>query len=311
MTQKVLVCDSIDPASVEEMKAAGLSVDVRTGLSAKELCEVVGPYHALVVRSATKVTKDVLERATSLKLVVRGGVGVDNIAVDDARRRGVEVMNTPEANSIAVAEHAIALMFAFSRRIAAADVSMRAGRWDKAKLEGTELYRKTLGLVGLGRIATEVARRAVALGMRVIACRRSVKPAEEMTALGVEVVGFDDLLARADIVSLHLPFSKESHHLFDAARIARMKQGAVLVNCARGGIVDEVALAQALESGHLSGAAVDVFEKEPPDPANPLLRLPNVVVTPHLGASTVEGQNRVGEAVARKVIAFFLAPERA
>ncbi len=311
MTQKVLVCDSIDPASVEEMKAAGLSVDVRTGLSAKELCEVVGPYHALVVRSATKVTKDVLERATSLKLVVRGGVGVDNIAVDDARRRGVEVMNTPEANSIAVAEHAIALMFAFSRRIAAADVSMRAGRWDKAKLEGTELYRKTLGLVGLGRIATEVARRAVALGMRVIACRRSVKPAEEMTALGVEVVGFDALLARADIVSLHLPFSKESHHLFDAARIARMKQGAVLVNCARGGIVDEVALAQALESGHLSGAAVDVFEKEPPDPANPLLRLPNVVVTPHLGASTVEGQNRVGEAVARKVIAFFLAPERA
>ncbi|MEK7867379.1 MAG: hydroxyacid dehydrogenase [Planctomycetota bacterium] len=311
MTQKVLVCDSIDPASVEEMRAAGLSVDVRVGLSAKELGEVVGPYHALIVRSATKVSKEVLERAGSLRLVVRGGVGVDNIAVDDARRRGVEVMNTPEANTIAVAEHAIALMFALSRRIAAADVSMRAGRWDKTKLEGTELYRKTLGLVGLGRIATEVARRAVALGMRVIACRRSAKTTEEITALGVEMVAFDDLLARADVVSLHLPFSKESHHLFDAARIARMKKGAALVNCARGGIVDEAALAQALASGHLSGAAIDVFEKEPPDPSNPLLRLANVVLTPHLGASTLEGQNRVGESIARKVIAFFQAPERA
>lgn len=311
MSHKVLVCDSIDPASVERMQAASLAVDVRLGLSVKELREVVAPYHALVVRSATKVTQEVLERATSLRLIVRGGVGVDNIAVDEARRRGVEVANTPEANSISVAEHAIALMFALARRITEADVSMRAGRWEKTRLEGTELYQKTLGLVGLGRIATEVARRAVALGMRVIACRRSGKTAEEVTALGVEVVPIDELLARADIVSLHLPFSKETHHLFDEARIARMKKGAFLVNCARGGIVDEKALARALEGGHLAGAAMDVFEKEPIDPAHPLLKLPNVVLTPHLGASTLEGQRRVGEAIARKVIAFFQVPTRA
>lgn len=305
--QNVLVCDSIDPASVEEMRAAGLAVDVKAGLSPKELCEVIAPYHALVVRSATKVTKDVLERAASLKLVVRGGVGVDNIAVEDAKRRGVEVMNTPEASSVSVAEHAIALMFALARRVAAADASIRAGKWEKARFEGTELWRKTLGLVGLGRIATEVARRGVGLGMKVIACCRSGRITDEVNSLGVAIVPLDELLGRADIVSLHLPFSRDSHHLFDEARIARMKRSAVLVNCARGGIVDEGALAKAIESGHLAGAAVDVYEKEPVEASNPLLALPNVVLTPHLGASTSEGQNRVGEAIAKKVIAFFHA----
>jgi len=306
---KVLVCDSIDPASVEEMRAAGLAVDVKTGLSPKELCEVAAPYHALVVRSATKVTKDVLERASNLKLVVRGGVGVDNIAVEDAKRRGVEVMNTPEAASVSVAEHAIALMFALARRVAAADASIRAGKWEKARFEGTELWRKTLGLVGLGRIATEVARRAVGIGMKVIACCRSGRIPDELASLGVAIVPLDELLGRADIVSLHLPFSKDSHHLFDEARFARMKKGAVLVNCARGGIVDEAALAKAIESGHLGGAAVDVYEKEPVEATNPLLALPNVILTPHLGASTAEGQSRVGAAIAKKVIAFFASAQ--
>ncbi|MBI3096993.1 MAG: hydroxyacid dehydrogenase [Planctomycetes bacterium] len=301
----VLVADPLDPVAVEEIRAAGLSVTVKTGLAKEALVKALDGIDILVVRSATKVTADVLKAAGSLRLVIRGGVGLDNIDVEAAQARGVTVWNTPEAGTHSVAEHALALMFAVARRLGQAHLSMKAGRWEKSKLEGVELKGKTLGLIGVGRIGSEVARIALAIGMRVIAHRRDATQARpELAGMGIPIVSFEALLRESDVISLHVPLTDVTRHMIDSATIAQMKDGVILINCARGGVVDEAALAAAIRSGKVSGAGVDVFEKEPPTPNHPLRDLDAVVLTPHLGASAVEGQARIGREVAGKVIAF-------
>lgn len=248
----------------------------------------------VLVRSATKVNREYIDRAKKLRLVIRGGVGIDNIDTACCKEKGILVRNTPAASSVAVAELALALMLALARRVPEAHASMRDGRWEKKSLKGSELGGKTLGLVGAGRIAREVAVRAKGFGMRVVACRRSKKPCDF-----AELVPFERVLAEADFVSLHLPVADETRHLVGAEALAHMKKGAFLVNTARGALVDESALAEALESGKLAGAAVDVYPTEPPDPKSPLLSAPNVVLTPHLGSSTGENMERIAdEAVA-------------
>lgn len=299
---RILICDPIDAEGLEKLRSAGHVVDAKTGLAAEVLVKEVAGYEGLVVRSATKVTKAVVDAATSLKFVMRGGVGLDNIDAAACEARGIRVLNTPEAATLSVAEHAIAMMFAAARRIGRAHELLRQGKWDKKSLVGNEINGKTLGLVGLGRIGMEVAIRARALGMTVIANRRNVKT---QTPPGVGLVDLNDLLARADYISIHVPFTPETRNILGAAEFAKMKKGVILVNCSRGGIVDEGALVAALRSGAVAMAAVDVFDEEPPRPDHPLLRLDNVVVTPHIGASTWEGQNRVGMAVAEKLLEVY------
>jgi D-3-phosphoglycerate dehydrogenase len=284
------------------LRAAGHEVDVKTGLTPEELARDIAPYQVVVVRSATKITKAVIDAAPGLKAVIRGGAGLDNIDEAACAARGVTVLSTPEAATVSVAEHALGMMFSVARRIAAAHELLRQGKWEKKALMGTELSGKTLGLIGIGRIGAEVATRARALGMRVMAARRDMG---RSAPFGVELSGLDALLETADFVSIHVPGGPETKGLIGPAQFARMKKGAFLINCSRGGIVDEAALAEALRSGRLAGAAVDVFEEEPPKADNPLLRLDNIVLTPHLGAMTHEGQDRVGAAVAKKLLEFF------
>ncbi|MCX5797688.1 MAG: hydroxyacid dehydrogenase [Elusimicrobia bacterium] len=280
----ILVCDPIAEEGLKKLRAAGHEVVVKTGLTPEALVKEIAPCQAVVVRSATKITKAVVEAGENLKVVVRGGAGLDGIDAAACAARGVAVLNTPEAATVSVAEHALALMFAVAQGL------------------GLSVAGKTLGLIGVGRIGAEVAVRARALGMRVLACRRDMNSA---APAGVELRGLDELLAASDFVSIHVPGGPETKDLLDAARFERMKKGAVLINCARGGIVNEAALVKALESGRLAGAAVDVFDEEPLRPDHPLLGLGNVVLTPHLGASTIEGQGRVGLAVAEKLLEHF------
>lgn len=297
---RVLVSDSIAEAGIEVLKQAG-EVDVRTGLSKEELIRIIGEYDALVVRSETKVTAEVIEAARRLRIIGRAGVGVDNIDVAAATQRGIIVVNSPEGNTIAAAEHTIALMMAMARNIPQADRSLRAGEWKRSRFIGTEVYRKTLGVIGLGKIGREVARRAKGLGMSVIAYD-PFTPAEVAERIGVKLTDLNSLLAQSDFVTIHTPLNEQTRHLINAERLALMKDGARLINCARGGIVDEDALVDALRSGKLAGAAVDVFGKEPPPPDHPLLALENCVVTPHLGASTQEAQVNVAVDVAEQVV---------
>lgn len=297
---RILVSDPIAEAGIEVLRQAG-EVDVRTGLPKEELIRIIGEYDALVVRSETKVTADVIEAATRLRIIGRAGVGVDNIDVAAATQRGIIVVNSPEGNTIAAAELTVAMMLAMARNIPQADRSLRAGEWKRSKFVGTEVYRKTLGIIGLGKIGREVARRAKGLGMTVIAYD-PFTPAEVAERIGVTLTDLDSLLAQSDFVTIHTPLNEQTRHLINAERIARMKDGARLINCARGGIVDEQALADALRSGKLAGAAVDVFSKEPPTPDNPLLSLENCVVTPHLGASTTEAQVNVAVDVAEQIV---------
>jgi D-3-phosphoglycerate dehydrogenase len=297
-----------DPLSAEgrALLAASGRFDLRDvdGSDRAALLPALADARALLVRSGTRVTADVLAAAPKLELVGRAGTGVDNVDVPAATARGIVVMNTPDANSVAAAELTMALLLALVRNVSAGASSLSAGRWERSKLLGTELAGKTLGLVGCGRIGREVARRALAFDMAVLVADPLVDAAAA-AILGGRAVPLDELLASADIVSLHAPLTPATRHLIDDAAIARMKPGARLVNVARGGLVDEAALARALEAGRLAGAAFDVFETEPPPADHPLLGRPDVVATPHLGASTREAQDNVSRDIARQVLDYF------
>jgi D-3-phosphoglycerate dehydrogenase len=288
----IVVADDLPASALELLEAEGWTLDTRSGRPAAELKADLGRADALVVRSATKVTADLLAAAPALRAIARAGTGVDNVDVEAATARGIVVMNAPGANSISVAELTLGLMLALARKIPAADASMKAGRWDKQALLGEELRGKVLGLVGLGRIGREVARRALAFEMSV-AAHDPFLAADAADELGVELVDLDVLCARAHFISLHLPLTQETRHLFDRARLARCRKGVKLINTARGGLVDEQALADAILSGHVGGAGMDVFEHEPTIDRR-LQVLPQVVAAPHIAASTREGQELVG-----------------
>jgi D-3-phosphoglycerate dehydrogenase len=296
---RVLVAEPLAEAGIE-LLASRHEVDARGSVTPEELLAAVADADALVVRSATRVTAAVLAAGKRLKVVGRAGIGLDNVDVAAATRLGVMVVNAPQSNVISAAEHTIALILAQARNIPQADSALRAGRWDRSRFQGTELYGKTLGIVGLGRIGTLVAHRMLAFGMRLLAYDPYVG-AERAAQMDVELVGLDDLLSRADVVTVHLPRTPETLGLIGAAELARMKPGARLVNAARGGIVDEQALAKAVEGGHLGGAALDVFAEEPAT-SSPLFALDDVVVTPHLGASTAEAQDKAGVTIAEQVM---------
>ena len=307
---KVLVADPISQRGVEELAAGGtLEVVVNTGLPEAELIKIIPEFSALVVRSQTKVTAAVLDAACKLKAVGRAGVGVDNVDIDAATRHGVIVMNTPGGNTISTAEHAFSLLMSIARSIPQADASMKAGKWDRKKFEGVELYSKTLGILGMGRIGTELARRAIVFGMRVIAYDPYLS-VSRARSLQVELIeDLDELLPQADFISMHMPLTDETRHMLDARRISLCKKGVRIVNCARGGLVDEAALGAALQSGHVAAAALDVYEVEPP-PADFALRSEkNMVFTPHLGASTAEAQENVGIEIAQAIRAALLEGE--
>jgi len=295
-TLKILVREQIADAGIDLLRDR-FDVDVDTDSS---LEEIVGNYDALIVRSATKVTADLIGRATKLKVIGRAGVGVDNVDVDAATRRGIVVANAPESNVVSAAEHAVGLLLALARNIPQAHAALVEGRWERSKWGGIELADKVLGVLGFGRIGRQVARRALGLQMKVVAYDPFVS-GERFRELGVESASFDAVLERADFLTLHLPLTDDTRGSIDAAAIARMRDGARLINAARGELVDEAALVAALESGKLAGAAIDVFSQEPYD--GPLLKAPNVVVTPHLAASTEEAQDRAGVIVAEQVAA--------
>jgi D-3-phosphoglycerate dehydrogenase len=300
---RILVADPIAADGVARLREAG-EVEVATGLSSEELQRKVADVDALVVRSETKVTAEVLAAAPRLRVVGRAGVGVDNIDIEAATRRGVVVLNAPTGNTIAAAEHTVAVMLCLARNVARADRSMHEGRWDRKAFMGTELREKTLGLLGLGKIGFEVARIASqGLQMRVIADDPLVSR-ERAEQAGASLVDFETLLREADILSVHVPLTEKTRGVIGAAELARMKNGARLVNVARGGIIDEAALAEAVRSGHIGGAAIDVFTTEPIAADNPLLGVPEIVLTPHLGASTAEAQVSVATDVADQIVHF-------
>ena len=304
---KVLVSDPISQTGVDALAEGGhLDVTFQPGLPHDELLKIIPDYAALVVRSQTKVGADVIAAAKNLKAVGRAGVGVDNVDVDAATRRGIVVMNTPGGNTVSTAEHAFSLLVSVARKIPQADASVKSGQWDRKSFQGVELNSKTLAILGMGRIGTEVAKRALAFGMRVLAYDPYLSEARAKT-LQVELVeNLEDALPHADFVTMHMPLTDETKHMLNAARLAKLKKGARIVNCARGGLIDEQALADALASGHVAGAAIDVFEQEPPAAENPLRHAPNVVFTPHLGASTAEAQESVGIEIAHAIRAALL-----
>lgn len=294
---KVLVCDSISARAVDRMRNAGLEVDVKDSITPEELLEVIAPYDAMVVRSRTKVRKPVIDRATNLKVIVRGGVGVDNIDVAYAETKGARIMNTPGASTQAVAELTIAYLFALARPIVQATESMRTGAWEKSKFSGIELAGKVLGIVGMGRIGAAAAQRAAALGMLVLGYDSRTIGAEPF----MHMVELDELYAKADFISLHLPLTETSKHMLNAEAFAKMKKGVRIVDCARGGVIDEDALYDAIVSGQVAGAALDVFENEPLTDRK-LFELPQVIGSPHMGAGTKEATARIGDEVADLLI---------
>ena len=304
MAPKVLISDELSPAAVAIFKERGVDVDVKTGLSKDELEKIIGDYDGLAVRSATKVTEKIIAAAKNLKVVGRAGIGVDNIDTKLATARGIIVMNTPFGNSITTAEHAISLMLALARQIPQADRSTQAGKWEKSKFMGVELFGKTLGVIGCGNIGSIVADRGIGLKMRVIAFDPFLSP-ERALEIGVEKVEIDDLVARADFITLHTPLTDRTRNIIDAKAIARMKPTVRIINCARGGLVDEKALAEALKGGKVAGAALDVFETEPAK-ESVLFGLDNVICTPHLGAATSEAQENVALQVAEQMSDYLL-----
>ena len=295
---KVLVCDKTEKEYVEQMRAAGLTVDVRDDITPEELPAVLPAYDGMVVRSRTKVRQPLIDVCPNLKVIVRGGVGLDTIDHEYAKSRGIAVMNTPLASSASVAELAIGYMLALARSLYQATASVKSEKWDKKSFEGDEIGGKTLGLIGVGNIGKEVARRASALGMTVVAYDPYVKEIP-----GIQLVTLDELLAKSNYISLHLPKTKESANMIGKDQFAKMKTGVRIINCARGGIIDENALYDALTSGKVAGAALDVFAEEPPSDWK-LLKLDNVIASPHIGAATKEAQARVGAEVAAKLIEF-------
>jgi D-3-phosphoglycerate dehydrogenase / 2-oxoglutarate reductase len=302
---KVLIADALSARAAAIFAERGIEAQVKIGLAPDELKRIIGEFDGLAVRSATKVTKALLEHATNLKVIGRAGIGVDNIDVAAATQRGIVVMNTPYGNSITTAEHAIALMFALARQLPAADRSTQAGKWEKARFMGVELAGKTLGVIGCGNIGSIVADRAIGLHMKVAAYDPFLSP-ERAVALGVEKVELDALFAKSDFVTLHTPLTDATRNIIDAAAIARMKKGVRIINCARGGLVVEADLKAALDSGQVAGAALDVFVTEPPRD-NPLFGHENLVATPHLGAATSEAQENVALQIAEQMADFLTA----
>ena len=295
---KVLICDKTEKEYIEQMRAAGLTVDVRDDITPEELPNVLPAYDGMVVRSRTKVRQALIDVCPNLKVIVRGGAGLDTIDHEYAKSKGIAVMNTPLANSKSVAELAIGYMLMMARSLYKASATMKADKWDKKSFDGDEIGGKTLGLIGIGNIGKEVARRAIAMDMTVVAYDPYVKEVE-----GIKLVSLDELLAQSDYISLHLPKTKESTGMIAADQFAKMKKGVRIVNCARGGIVDENALYDALTNGQVGAAALDVFAEEPPVDWK-LMKLDNVIASPHIGAATKEAQARVGAEVADKLIAF-------
>jgi D-3-phosphoglycerate dehydrogenase / 2-oxoglutarate reductase len=304
---KILVADSISPKGIDLLRGKGeLLVEVKTGLKENDLLGIMANYSAIVVRSQTRITAKVIDAAKKLKAIGRAGVGVDNVDVEAATRRGVIVMNTPAGNTISTAEHAFSLLVSIARNIPQAHCSVKSGNWDRKSYEGVELYGKTIGIIGMGRIGTEIARRAIAFGMRPIAYDPYLSPSRARS-LQVELFeNLEEVLARADFLTLHMPLTTETQHLINSDRMLRMKKGARIVNCARGGLIDENALYEALKSGQVAAAALDVFETEPPPADFPLRTLANVVFTPHLGASTAEAQESVGLEIAEAIRSLLL-----
>ncbi len=298
---KILISDSMSAKAVEVLKnTPGLDVDVITGLKPEELKVKIKDYHGLVVRSSTKVTAEILEAAENLKVVGRAGTGVDNVDMPAATKKGVVVMNTPGGNTVTTAEHAISMMMALARKIPQATASMKRGEWEKKKFEGTEITGKTLGILGVGNIGSVVAARAQGLRMNVISYDPFISP-EAADKLGISLVSIDDLFKKSDFISIHVPLTAETKNIVNAEAFKKMKKGVKLINCARGGIVNEADLAEAIKAKMVSGAALDVFEKEPTPADNPLLQMEEVILTPHLGASTFEAQESVAIAIAEQI----------
>ncbi len=297
---KILVSDPIDQVGIDILSQVA-TVDIRTTLSPEEITQVIPEYDAIMIRSGTKLTKEIIEAGKNLKIIGRAGVGVDNVDVPTATRQGIVVVNSPEGNTIAAAEHTLAMMLALSRFIPDANVSLKSGKWDRKSFTGVEVYKKTLGVIGLGKIGSHVATVARAMDMKLLAYDPFLT-AERAEKLGVNLVELEILLRESDYITLHLPKTKETYHLIDAAKIAIMKPGVRIVNCARGGIIDEAALAEALQNGTIAGAALDVFENEPLEADSPLRQIGSqLILTPHLGASTEEAQANVAIDVAEQI----------
>ncbi len=292
---KIIITDPIDPEGVKILTDAGFTVDEKPGISPEELLKIIPEYNALIVRSATKVTAEVINAGKNLKVIGRAGVGLDNVDHKAAEARGIKVVNTPEATSVSVAELALGMMFACARQIPQAPASLRAGKWEKKAFKGIELYGKTLGIIGSGRIGTELAKRALALGMKVLVNNRSGRKPQYG-----ELCSREELLSKSDFISLHIPKTPETYHLLNKEAFARMKKGVIIINCARGGVIDETALFEAIQSGQVAAAALDVYEEEPVKDFR-LFSLPQVIGTPHIGAQTKEGQRRAGVQIAEKV----------
>jgi D-3-phosphoglycerate dehydrogenase len=301
---RILICDGLEKSGVEILRAAaGVSVDERPSINDEELGEIIQNYDGLIVRSKTRVTAELIARAALLRVVGRAGTGVDNIDVGAATRRGIVVMNAAAGNTVTTAEHTLAMLLALARRIPQAVASTKSGRWEKNRFLGVELMGKTLGIIGLGRIGSAVAERARSFGMEIVAYDPYFTR-EAARDLGSDMVALDDLLARSDFITLHTPLTEDTRKVIDRAAIEKMKPGVRIINCARGGLIDERALAEAIASGKAAGAALDVFEREPVEPDNPLLALEQVIATPHLGASTQEAQLGVATMIAEQVLDY-------
>src|ERR1043165_954570 len=292
MPSKIFVADDVSDSGLEPLRAAGFTVEKKTGLTGPALVDALTDCEGLIVRSETKVTADLLANANSLRVIGRAGVGVDNIDVNAATIRGIVVMNAPDGNTITTAEHTIALLISLARSIPQANGSLKAGRWERKKFIGVELQGKTLGIIGLGRIGRVVASRARAMGMLIVAYDPFIAP-EQARDLEIELAPLDEVFSRADFLTVHTPLTSETRGLIDREALGKMKPGARIINCARGGLVDEDALYEAITTGAIAGAALDVFSAEPPAVDHPLLKLDQVIVTPHLGASTTEAQEGV------------------
>jgi D-3-phosphoglycerate dehydrogenase len=306
--KKVLISDPLSKKGLDILgKAEKLKVDIKTGLSPEELKKVIPEYDAIIIRSETKLKKEIIEVADRLKVIGRAGIGLDNVDLPAATKKGIVVMNTPQENAIAAAEHTVAMMLAISRKIPQATASMRAGKWEKKKFMGVELYNKTLGVIGIGVIGTIVVDRARALKMKVIAYDPYISK-EAAEKKGVDLVSFDELLSRSDFITVHTPLTDETRDLINQDTMGKMKKGVILINCARGGIINEKDLYDAIKEGKVAGAALDVFEKEPAT-GNPLLELEQVISTPHLGASTGEAQENVALAISQQIIDYLLLGE--
>lgn len=301
---KILVSDSLSKQGVEILQKAGFTVDVKTKLPKEDLLKEIRAYDGLIVRSATKVTADVIAAAERLKVVGRAGSGLDNVDTQAATRRGIVVMNTPGGNTVTTAEHTMAMIFAMTRRVPQATASMKAGKWEKERFMGVELYNKTLGVIGIGQIGSYLAKLAQGMAINVIAYDPYLAE-ERARKMGVEVLDLDELFRRADIISVHTPLTPETKYLINAAAIERMKPGVMIVNCARGGIINEADLFEALKAKRVAAAAFDVFEEEPVKPSHPLLTLDNFICTPHIGASTTEAQENVAIGIAEQIVDYF------